>query len=460
MSFVRLEFNQASTDGIRIPGCRPGKGITMFDGTSSLHRQNPPTADSAPQPTPSIATDLRHVVFALSDALDLVGIDDLAHGKRVGIMAAECTRAQGADPQQVARLFDLGLLHDVGVSSTVTHGHLVAEFDWESSQVHCEVGYALMRDFAPLAWMALPIKYHHTRWDRMPLDQVQPQVALAANLVYLVDRVDALAAAHYADGSLLVSTAGIRDQIASRGGSYFAPELVELFLDVSRSEAFWLSLEPRAVQAYLADMLAHGQAQTMQMAELKQLARMFSRIVDAKSPFTARHSLGVANMARFLAEQLGLGADRCDMIEIAGLLHDIGKLRVPDEVLDKPAKLDERERKVMNTHSFETYQILRQIPGFEEIASWAAWHHEEPDGNGYPFHLVGSALPLEARILRVADIFQAMVQDRPYRAGLSATAVGEFMEDLVHQGRVEAGIVKLATTDMDSAMAVARSTPD
>lgn len=431
----------------------------MFDGTPPLHHNAPATVAPAPTPGSAITTDLRHVVFALSDALDLVGIDDLAHGKRVGVMAAECTRARGVDARRVAQLFDLGLLHDIGVSSTVTHAHLVAEFDWESSQVHCEVGYSLLRDFAPLAWMALPIKYHHTRWDRMPLEQLPAQDALAANLVYLVDRVDALAAPHYSDGSLLISTSGIRDQIASRAGSYFAPELVELFLDVSRSEAFWLSLEPRAVQAYLADMLAHGQTQAMDMAQLKQLARMFSRIVDAKSPFTAQHSLGVANMARFVAEQLGLGAHRCDMIEVAGLLHDIGKLRVPDEVLDKPAKLDERERKVMNTHSFETYQILRQIPGFEEIASWAAWHHEEPDGNGYPFHLAASSLPLEARILRVADIFQAMVQDRPYRAGLSPAAVGNFMQDMARQGRVDASIVELATTNLDSAIAAARSSP-
>ena len=97
------------------------------------------------------------------------------------------------------------------------------------------------------------------------------------------------------------------------------------------------------------------------------MAEMFSRIVDAKSPFTAEHSLGVARLARFMAERLGVDAINCDKIEIAGLLHDLGKLRVPDEILDKPRGLDERERKIMNAHSFETFQILRHIKGFEEI---------------------------------------------------------------------------------------------
>ena len=400
--------------------------------------------------------DLRHVIYALSDALDLVGIDDIAHGKRVGIMAAECAQSQGWPRAETAFLFDLGLLHDAGVSSTVTHGHLVTEFDWASSHGHCHVGYELLRDFAPLARMAIPIRYHHTHWSQLCELGVEPQMARWANLIYLVDRVDALAAQHYANGNLLMQTQRIREQIAGRSGTNFAPELVEVFLAASRSEAFWLNLEARGIQAYLADMLAQSQPYVATVQELKQLATIFSRIVDAKSPFTAEHSLGVARLARFLAEKLGVSAENCDKIEIAGLLHDIGKLRVPDEILDKPAKLDERERKVMNAHSFETYQILHTVPGFEEIAPWAAYHHEEPGGTGYPFRLRAEHLDLEARILRVADIFQAMVQDRPYRQGLSAAEVLGFMRELVARGSVEADIAAVVEADIDGAMAAAR----
>ena len=403
-----------------------------------------------------LSADLRHVIYALSDALDLVGIDDIAHGKRVGIMAAECAQAQGLAHEETAFLFDLGMLHDIGVSSTVTHSHLVSEFDWERSQLHCEVGYALLRDFAPLAKMALPIKYHHTHWEHLLAQGIDAQVARQANLIYLVDRVDALSAPHYANGSLLMHIQRIRAQIAEHANTLFSPELVEIFHAASRTEAFWLNLEARGIQAYLADMLAQGGTYKATVLELKQLATIFSRIVDAKSPFTAEHSLGVARLARFLAERLGVSPENCDKIEIAGLLHDIGKLRVEDEILDKPARLDERERTVMNTHSFETFQILRLIPGFEEVAPWAAYHHEEPGGNGYPFHLPAENLALEARILRVADIFQAMAQDRPYRVGLPSEKVREFMEELVQQGRIEAEIVAIVAADMDGAMAAAR----
>lgn len=405
----------------------------------------------------TIDVDLRQVIYALSDALDLVGIDDVAHGKRVGIMAAACARALGKSDAETTFLFDLGMLHDVGVSSTSTHNSLVTEFDWDGSQVHCEVGYKLLRDFPPLAALADPVHFHHTRWDKLSaMPAVSLAVAESANLIYLVDRVDAFAAAYYANGSLLMHTAEIRRKIVDNAATYFSPRLVEGFLAASANEAFWLQLEPRGIQTVLQDMLSSGIACRSSLPELKQLARIFSRIVDAKSRFTAEHSLGVAQLSRLLAERMNVSALNCDKLEIAGLLHDLGKLRVPDEVLDKPGALDERERKIINTHSFETYQILRHIKGFEDIAQWAAYHHEEPDGNGYPFHLAGGTLPLEARILRVADIFQAMAQDRPYRAGLPADAVLDFLNQLVAEGRLDADIVLAAASDMPAAMAAAR----
>jgi putative nucleotidyltransferase with HDIG domain len=420
-----------------------------------LHHPNR-RAEDRPATSDVQVVDLRQVIYALSDALDLVGIDDVGHGKRVGIMAAACARTLHLDAQETVFLFDLGMLHDIGVSSTATHNHLVTEFDWDGSQVHCAVGHALLRDFAPLAAMALPIRSHHTRWETLRDDPaIDATTARRANLIFLVDRVDALAAPHYADGSLPMHTTEIRTRIAEYSGSYFDPRLVEAFLAASASEAFWLQLEPRGIQAALQDMLASQVACRASLAELRQLAEIFSRIVDAKSPFTAEHSLGVARLARFVAARMGCPADNQDKIEIAGLLHDLGKLRIPDEILDKPAGLDARERQIIHAHSFETFQILRHIRGFEEIAAWAAYHHEEPDGNGYPFRVRGAELPLEARILRVADIFQAMAQDRPYRKGLAAPAVCAFLEDLAAQGRVETEIVAVLTANPAGAMTAA-----
>ena len=404
-----------------------------------------------------IKTDLRSVVYALSDALDLVGIDDVAHGKRVGIMAALCGKAMGWEEAEQSFMFDLGMLHDIGVSSTQTHQHLLLEFDWEDSWKHAVRGYELLKDFQPLARMAVPIRYHHTRWDKLgPLipQTLSAQQADEANLIFLVDRVDTFAAPYYG-GNLFDHIDAIRERVRGVAGSYFSPRLVDAFIGASQAEAFWLMLEPQAIQHYLVGQQARHDPQSMSYEELRQLARIFAQIVDAKSQFTHAHSLGVTTLAGYLAAKMGVSAEGQAKLEIAGLLHDLGKLRIPDEVLDKPGKLDAHERQIMNTHSFQTYEILVNIPGFEDIAQLAAYHHEIPDGSGYPFHLHGDSLSLEARILRVADVFQAMAQNRPYRAGLSADQIKVFLEELGQQGKLDPDIVAAVTADMPAAMQAA-----
>lgn len=399
--------------------------------------------------------DLRQVVYALSDALDLVGVDDVAHGKRVGVMAAACARSLGWPADRVQFMFDLGLLHDIGVSSTQTHQQLVSEFDWAGSRVHAQVGYALLRDFEPLAAMALPIRYHHTRWDVLVARGVPDDVAALANLVLLADRVDAIAGTYRSSHGALQHRTDIQQEIIRRQSSYFDPRWVDAFVRASSHEAFWLQLEQRALNGYVSDLRSAAHPYQASNAEFRALAQIFARIVDAKSPFTLTHSRGVARVARRLAEYLDVSADHCDKLEIAGLLHDLGKLRVPDEILDKPGHLDENERLTMKCHSFETLQILRNINGFEEIGSWAAHHHEEPGGGGYPFGLDAAQLPLEARILRVADIFQAMLQDRPYRRGLTREGVREFMIGMRNRGRIDAQIGEVLLANLDEMYALA-----
>jgi len=414
------------------------------------------TSHIGASPTSFADVDLRQVIYSLSDALDLVGIDDVAHGKRVGIMAAACGKTLGFNDEKTTFLFELGMLHDIGVSSTQVHHHLLDEFEWRGSQEHCEIGFDLLRGFAPLSAMAEPVLFHHTRWSLLSeIPEMDPETAQIANLIFLTDRVDTLAAPYYANNAILVYASSIRDRIAKCSGTYFSPILVEAFLAASETEAFWLQLEARAIQLVLQQKLHDGRVFAASNRDLEQLGSIFARIVDAKSPFTANHSLGVARLACLFGKRMGISEENCNKLRIAGLLHDLGKLRVPDEILDKPAQLDDRERKIINTHSFETYQILSQIKGLDEIAQWAAYHHEEPGGTGYPFHLHAENLPVEARILRVADIFQAMAQHRPYRKGMLSDSVSDFLKEMVNRGKVDPEVVAVAVGDMQGAMEAA-----
>jgi HD-GYP domain-containing protein (c-di-GMP phosphodiesterase class II) len=134
----------------------------------------------------------------------------------------------------------------------------------------------------------------------------------------------------------------------------------------------------------------------------------------------------------------------------------LGKLRIPDAILDKPGPLDERERRQIASHAYETYRILMRIQRFEEIARWAAFHHETPIGEGYPFRLQGDEIPIPARLLRASDIFQALSQDRPYRTALPARIVLEHMKQMTENGQLDGFIYDIIALNLQELYRLAR----
>ena len=139
-------------------------------------------------------------------------------------------------------------------------------------------------------------------------------------------------------------------------------------------------------------------------------------MIDAKSPFTSRHSERVAEIAVATATTLGFTDESLRDLRRAGLLHDIGKLAISNLILDKPGKLTVEEFEAVKRHPLVTEQILGRVSRFADIAGIAAAHHEKLDGSGYHRGIHGDELDPPARVLAVADIFEAMTADRPYRA--------------------------------------------
>jgi putative nucleotidyltransferase with HDIG domain len=321
--------------------------------------------------------------------------------------------------------------------------------------LHCEKGYELLRGFAPLAHLAPLVRHHHTHWEAMPGLQIDPKVASHANIIHLADRVDALAARYYRDESLLLHVGEIRSLIQGYRGRFFAPALVDAFLDVSAPEAFWLQLDPAYIPLYINEMGRFSETRTSTLVELRQFALLIAQIVDAKSHFTAEHSLGVARLSRFLGQLAGFSGEHLDKLEIAALLHDIGKLQVPDEILESHTALTPAEFAIMKKHSFASYQILRQVGGFEELALWAAQHHESPDGSGYPFRLKGEAISIEARVIKIADIYQALAQQRPYRKPTSASEILSLLRKMQADGEVDGALIDKLAAHLEECHTVA-----
>jgi putative nucleotidyltransferase with HDIG domain len=149
-----------------------------------------------------------------------------------------------------------------------------------------------------------------------------------------------------------------------------------------------------------------------------QVVSSFVTAVDGMHPYTARHSESVARYATAIAEELDLSRREIDRIRWAALLHDVGKLSVPVALLDKPGALTDRERALLERHPVESARIVEGIDRLAESVDGILHHHERFDGEGYPGGLAGDAVPLEARVIAVADAFDAMTSDRSYRRGM------------------------------------------
>jgi HD-GYP domain-containing protein (c-di-GMP phosphodiesterase class II) len=153
--------------------------------------------------------------------------------------------------------------------------------------------------------------------------------------------------------------------------------------------------------------------------------------IDNKDRYTKRHSEDVARYADFLADRLGLAPDLRRAIHVAGLLHDVGKIGIPDQILRKPAKLTAEEMGVIQQHVALGHMIVRDLPQLELVKAGIRFHHERWDGHGYLDQLEGAQIPLIARLLAVADAFSAMTTTRPYRKAYSVDESLTRLEDSV-----------------------------
>lgn len=215
-----------------------------------------------------------------------------------------------------------------------------------------------------------------------------------------------------------VGEAGAVEEVRRRRGTWFDPTLVDAFVGLARERAFWSGLASPDLGPALFALEPGRRRLRLDDDYLDDIAGAFAQVVDAKSPYTHGHSRRVALFATMAAERMGLAPERRRWLRRAALLHDIGKLGVSNQVLDKPGRLDEAEWAAIRGHPGAGEAILSRIAALRGAAAVAGRHHERLDGRGYPLGLAGAALDLDTRIVAVADVFDALTADRPYRAAM------------------------------------------
>lgn len=282
----------------------------------------------------------------------------------------------------------------------------------ELVKIRCERGADIARLLGFPELTAQAIRNLDEHWDGSGHpDGVRGQdIPLLARIIGLAQTIEVFYSAY--------GPTEAEAMIENRRKRWFDPALADLFLASARLGRVWEALGSPSIVQSISAMEPDDQILEATPERVDLVARAFAQIIDAKSPFTYQHSEGVARVAGALATQLGLSAEeRRDEIR-AGLLHDIGKLGVSNRILDKPGKLTDEEFQIVKGHPWLTYRTLIRVQPFVRLAQTAASHHERLDGSGYYQGLKAPDLNLSARILAVADVYDALSQDRPYREGL------------------------------------------
>ena len=384
-----------------------------------------------------VKLDIFKLLVALSEAMDLVNRALVNHHRQVCYIAYCIGKELGLKRDELRHLAIAGALHDIGGLSLEDRLGIL-EFELNDPDHHAILGSLLLAKFQPLGGVADLVRHHHVYWHNGAGSQHLGQpVPAGSHILHLADRITVLIDKKE---EILGQIHSITQQIADNSGRMFVPEQVDAFSQLSVRESFWFDVVSPAVCLIMSDEFNFGSME-LQQEDLLELASFFGLVIDIRSKFTATHSSGVAVVAEALGGYLGMDKNQRTTLKIAGLLHDIGKLVVPKEILEKKISLNNQDFIFIRKHPYFTRRILHATGGFEPISDWAAFHHERIDGTGYPYHLKGHEISLEAKILAVVDTFTALTEDRPYRTGVSTRNTQHILEKMVSNGKLDAVIV-------------------
>ena len=415
---------------------------------------------------------LSDVFSALSFSLDLTEGQPMGHALRTCLVALELGQRLGLPVQQQRDLYYAALLKDVGCSSNAAQVFALfgdddrqtkgarMRVDWSNYfraaffamahaapgaswferaarvarlarggpriaaslvEMRCARGADIVRQLGLGPGASEAVRALDEHWDGRghPRGLRGDEIPIVARILTLAQTLEVFVVRDGVEAGL--------DVIRCRAGRWFDPLVASACSGLESPLAEWRGLTTRELQHRVVEAEPGSAAVLAGPRAMDRIAQVFAEVVDAKSPFTGEHSVRTTQLAVSMALEMGWGAPDVEELRRAGLLHDLGKLTVPNSILDKPSPLTASEWEVMRMHSFYTERILEHVRGFEWLAFASASHHERLDGSGYCRGLRGEQVPQLSRVLAVADIYDALSTRRPYRPALEQRQVLEIM---------------------------------
>lgn len=399
--------------------------------------------------------DIIGLLSAFSFALDCVEAELIHvtsnHGKRVAYMSVCMAEKMGVSDDALRDLAACALLHDNALTQYINEEFYsdisnidtlkVSSDDITPRQLgmHCIYGEKNLEKYPFKTGVKDVILYHHEEADGSgPFEKKWTEVPLFARIIHFSDMLDAFCKAQKFDEDVFNKAVHF---IEKNKDKRFDSEVTKMFFDAFDKDEF-SRLGDEHIEEYFWEKVPCEKS-FYSFNVLKDLADLFAKIIDYKSEFTSRHSLGVARTASKISEIMGYDKVICDKMYLAGTLHDVGKIAIGNEILEKPARLTDEEFAKMKNHAGYTYMMLSKVDGFEEIRDIAAFHHERLDGSGYPFGKMADELTTLQRIMACADIYQALTEKRPYKDGMNHDKACEILKDMADKNWIDKNITEV-----------------
>ncbi|SDG29805.1 HDIG domain-containing protein [Thermoanaerobacter thermohydrosulfuricus] len=371
-----------------------------------------------------------NLLSALSLALDVQEYKNMGHARRVAYISLRISEMLNLDEKETKKVYYSALLHDIG------QGDIYEDFNKDEWWKHSERGSEIVKKLPFGENFSDIIRYHHENYDGSGHFRLNgDSIPLGAQIVFISDQFDIRYTSSVGKESEYNIRNNIKEGIKSGTGKMFNPVVANALLDLTRQEKFWLDYKFFDIKSILK-RIEPKDTVSIGINELEDIAEVFAQIIDNRSRFTYNHSKGISKLAYEMAKVIGYDEETSRKIKIAGLLHDLGKLAIPNSILDKPDKLTEEEFMVIKSHTYYTKEILKEIGRIDDIAEWAANHHEKLDGSGYPEGLKGDEIGEIDRHVAVCDMYQALTEDRPYRKGLEPKQAIDIIAKSVKDNKV------------------------
>ncbi len=379
-------------------------------------------------------TNDRSLIEGLSYALDVSEKSYFSHSKHVAYLALLIGKELDLTVDEQKDLYFVGLLHDIGAEDAYS----MDTHNASAVARHCIVGMEMMKEIHFKSELAECIHYHHEHYDGTgPFKKSGDEIPLFSQIICLANAFDLLF------GKTQIFDFEVMERILNwidKTKRFYDPKIVEVFIKIVKKENILLDYFNHEFNSIISDKIDVASTE-YGFESIKFFATVLSKIIDNRSPFTYRHSIGIAELASKVTTALGYDEDTREKMYIAALLHDVGKLVVPNEIIDKAGKLEDNERFEINKHTYCTRWILKQIDGFKEITEYASNHHEKLNGKGYPLQLKGDEIGELDRVMAICDIYQALTEERPYRQTMPIEKVWSIIDSMVDNGELDGCLV-------------------